>query len=209
MGFFLKKSINLGICKLNLSKSGIGFSFGVKGFRVNKNSRGTQLNIGRKGLYYRKQISSNKKLNQTSMPEIEINEETVLHAPVKKAKKITKTPQQEYFEFALAMFTLCLIISFVLLFVKFVVGFILAIITFCLRQIVINKNRDKYEVYLKNPEPQLYYLGKMPSQIKELEEQAQINNIEIKKQEVQRRNENKYKEYNYSHERLKGSENEQ
>lgn len=42
MGFRFRKSINLGGgFKVNLSKSGIGYSWGTKGYRVTKTSRGT------------------------------------------------------------------------------------------------------------------------------------------------------------------------
>ena len=41
MGFRYKKSINLGGgIKINLSKSGIGYSWGVKGFRITKTASG-------------------------------------------------------------------------------------------------------------------------------------------------------------------------
>ena len=41
MGFNFRKSFNLGkYFKINLSKSGIGFSFGVPGFRVTKTANG-------------------------------------------------------------------------------------------------------------------------------------------------------------------------
>lgn len=42
MGFRFRKSINLGGgFKINISKSGIGYSWGVKGYRVTKTARGT------------------------------------------------------------------------------------------------------------------------------------------------------------------------
>ena len=71
MGFFLRKRIKLskGV-SLNLSKSGIGISYGVKGFRIAQKPNGqTQLNAGRYGLYYRKNL--NTKDNQG---KIELNE---------------------------------------------------------------------------------------------------------------------------------------
>jgi S-DNA-T family DNA segregation ATPase FtsK/SpoIIIE len=58
MGFFLRKSIKFGPFRINLSKSGIGVSGGVKGARISARPRGGQLNLGRKGLYYRKQLST-------------------------------------------------------------------------------------------------------------------------------------------------------
>ena len=41
MGFRFRKSVNLGGFRINLSKSGIGYSVGVKGFRVTKTARNT------------------------------------------------------------------------------------------------------------------------------------------------------------------------
>ena len=42
MGFRYRKSINLGGgFRINISKSGIGYSWGVKGYRVTKTVKGT------------------------------------------------------------------------------------------------------------------------------------------------------------------------
>lgn len=57
MGFFFRKSIRLGKnLRINLSKSGPGISFGTRGFRISRNRRGTQLNAGLGGIYYRKSL---------------------------------------------------------------------------------------------------------------------------------------------------------
>jgi len=40
MGFRFRKSINIGPLRINLSKSGVGFSLGVKGFRVSRSAKG-------------------------------------------------------------------------------------------------------------------------------------------------------------------------
>lgn len=60
MGFSFRKSINLGFIKLNLTKSGVGISTGVKGFRISANKKGVNLHTGRKGFYYRKHFGYNK-----------------------------------------------------------------------------------------------------------------------------------------------------
>lgn len=62
MGFMLRKSIKLGKhTKLNISKSGLGISTGVKGARVGINAKGkAYVSGGKDGIYYRKQLSSNK-----------------------------------------------------------------------------------------------------------------------------------------------------
>ena len=58
MGIYLKKTFKFGPFNVNLSKSGIGFSAGVKGARISKGPRGTFVNIGKNGVYYRKSLTS-------------------------------------------------------------------------------------------------------------------------------------------------------
>ena len=42
MGFMIRKSINLGGgFRINISKSGVGYSWGVPGYRITKTARGT------------------------------------------------------------------------------------------------------------------------------------------------------------------------
>ncbi len=40
MGFYYRKSVNLGPFRVNLSKSGVGYSVGGRGFRVGTTPRG-------------------------------------------------------------------------------------------------------------------------------------------------------------------------
>lgn len=56
MGWYLRKSLRLGPVRFNLSKSGIGTSVGVKGFRVGTGPRGSYLHGGRGGLYFRERL---------------------------------------------------------------------------------------------------------------------------------------------------------
>ena len=65
MGFYIRKSKSIGPFRVNLSKSGIGVSAGVKGARISKGPRGTTVHAGRNGIYYRKTVS-NKKSSSTS-----------------------------------------------------------------------------------------------------------------------------------------------
>ena len=56
MGWSYRKSVNLGPFRVNLSKEGLGYSVGVKDFRVGVNSRGRRyesVTIPRTGLSYR------------------------------------------------------------------------------------------------------------------------------------------------------------
>ena len=53
MGFYIRKAVSVGPFRFNLSKSGVGLSVGVKGFRVGSGPRGNYVHMGRYGLYYR------------------------------------------------------------------------------------------------------------------------------------------------------------
>lgn len=69
MGFRFRKSINLGPARINLSKSGVGYSFGGKGFRVTKKATGgtrTTASIPGTGFSYVKESGrKSKKSSQT------------------------------------------------------------------------------------------------------------------------------------------------
>jgi hypothetical protein len=56
MGFYIRKGIKLGPLRLNLSRSGLGMSVGVKGARVGVGPRGSYVHLGRGGLYYRQSL---------------------------------------------------------------------------------------------------------------------------------------------------------
>jgi len=58
MGFYIRKSVRVGPLRFNLSKSGIGVSTGIRGFRVGSGPRGNYIHMGRGGFYYRQTLSS-------------------------------------------------------------------------------------------------------------------------------------------------------
>lgn len=63
MGLNFRKSINLGGLRINISKSGIGISGGVKGARITKSANGktsVHLSVPGTGISYDKVISSDK-----------------------------------------------------------------------------------------------------------------------------------------------------
>lgn len=60
MGIYFRKSIKVGPFRINLSKSGVGVSTGVKGARVSVNKKGVTVNAGAKGIYYRKSFGFKK-----------------------------------------------------------------------------------------------------------------------------------------------------
>ncbi len=52
VGFYVRKSLKAGPFRFNLSKSGVGVSVGVPGFRVGTGPRGNYVRTGRHGVYY-------------------------------------------------------------------------------------------------------------------------------------------------------------
>lgn len=56
MGWSFRKSTSFGPFRLNFSKSGVGLSVGVKGARISVSRRGTYVNLGAGGIYYRQKI---------------------------------------------------------------------------------------------------------------------------------------------------------
>ncbi len=56
MGLYLRKAFTFGPLRLNLSKSGVGVSAGIKGFRIGTGPRGAYLHAGRHGLYLREPL---------------------------------------------------------------------------------------------------------------------------------------------------------
>ena len=61
MSFYIRKSLKVGPLRFNLSKSGIGVSAGITGFRIGTGPRGNYVHMGRNGLYYRKTLPSSTK----------------------------------------------------------------------------------------------------------------------------------------------------
>src|ERR1017187_4632466 len=56
MGWSFRRSANFGSFRINLSKSGVGYSVGTRGFRVGQDSRGRRyqaVSIPRTGIYRR------------------------------------------------------------------------------------------------------------------------------------------------------------
>lgn len=64
MGFYIRKSLRVGPLRFNLSKSGVGVSAGIPGFRVGMGPRGNYIHAGRGGIYYRATIPSSRTRSQ-------------------------------------------------------------------------------------------------------------------------------------------------
>jgi hypothetical protein len=61
VGFYVRKSVKAGPFRFNLSKSGIGISAGVPGFRIGTGPRGNYIHMGRNGIYYRASLNASGK----------------------------------------------------------------------------------------------------------------------------------------------------
>lgn len=58
MGWYLRKSVKFGPLRVNFSKSGIGYSLGIKGARIGTGPRGPYIAGGRYGVYYRQSLNT-------------------------------------------------------------------------------------------------------------------------------------------------------
>lgn len=63
MGFYFRRGFGFGPFRINLSKSGIGESVGVRGFRIGRTPKGKEyVRAGMGGLYYYKTLPSSSGL---------------------------------------------------------------------------------------------------------------------------------------------------
>jgi len=76
VGFYIRKGFNFGPLRLNLSRSGLGASFGVKGARIGIGPRGSYVHVGRGGLYYRQSLGGSASSGRAPRPPM--TEATVL-----------------------------------------------------------------------------------------------------------------------------------
>lgn len=101
MGIRFRKSINLGKgFKASLSKSGVGFSWGFKGFRITKTAKGairTTASLPGTGLSYSKEFSLGKKKkkgkNEAETTENQTNEAAVNEEGAVQEEAVQETPK--------------------------------------------------------------------------------------------------------------------
>jgi hypothetical protein len=77
MSFYLRKSLRAGPFRMNLSKSGVGVSVGVPGFRVGAGPRGNYVHMGSHGVYYRASLPSARRNSHARRPP-----SPIAHPPV-------------------------------------------------------------------------------------------------------------------------------
>src|SRR5580658_5630624 len=71
MGWSLRRSINLGPLRINLSRSGFGYSVGGRGFRVGQDARGRRyrsISIPKTGIYRRDYFAGSTTQTPTISP---------------------------------------------------------------------------------------------------------------------------------------------
>lgn len=88
MGFYLRKGFNFGPLRLNLSRSGLGASFGVKGARIGIGPKGSYIHMGRGGLYYRQSLTPGRPHYVPSTPQPAPLQPT----PTNNAQEIKSSP---------------------------------------------------------------------------------------------------------------------
>ena len=146
MGLFFKKSKNFGLFKLNMSKSGIGVSLGVKGLRLSAGPRGVYLNASKDGIYYRKKLNkkSRKEKQQEECAPIETCE-----PELEEVRVICINSEQNRYNNIMLITIICGVIGVIILFCKPLYGFLIIAGCITTNRILKNKNPEKYEVYKK------------------------------------------------------------
>ena len=96
MGIRFRKSINLGPLRINISKSGIGYSFGVKGARVTKTATGRKratLSVPGTGLSYVKDFTKEADEKKKEQADLRYKAESYINT-FEKALKDEKMSAQ-------------------------------------------------------------------------------------------------------------------
>jgi hypothetical protein len=97
MGWSYRKSFGSGPFRVNFSKSGITYSVGVKGARVNVGPRGTYVNLSSHGITYRKKIAAagfpahDEQI--PALPEVDQDGQTIASAAI---GQLTDTDSREF-----------------------------------------------------------------------------------------------------------------
>lgn len=88
MPFYIRRSKSFGPLRINLSRSGIGASLGVKGARIGTGPKGSYVHVGRGGVYYRQRIGGRRQSAGRSAPRADTsqqpNEAWITTAPVEE-----------------------------------------------------------------------------------------------------------------------------
>lgn len=81
MPLYLRKSVNFGPFRVNLSTRGVGVSAGVRGFRIGTGPRGHYVHAGLGGVYYRANLGGRRGRRSPVQPPPTVEPATLLDAP--------------------------------------------------------------------------------------------------------------------------------
>lgn len=97
MGWSYRKSFGSGPFRVNFSKSGISYSVGVKGARINVGPRGTYVNLSAHGISYRRKVSGTAVLSPDFMPQpVPFTVEEVHNIASADIGQLTDTDSKEF-----------------------------------------------------------------------------------------------------------------
>jgi len=71
MALSFRKSFGNSLFRVNISKSGLSYSTGIKGARINTGPRGTYVTFSAYGIQYRKKIAPST-VSPTSSPQVQL-----------------------------------------------------------------------------------------------------------------------------------------
>jgi hypothetical protein len=91
MGFYIRKGFNFGPLRLNLSRSGLGASFGVTGARIGVGPKGSYIHLGRGGLYYRQSLGTFPRTPSPSAPATPVHQRINPDSSEQGLKEIAST----------------------------------------------------------------------------------------------------------------------
>jgi len=77
VGWFFRRSVKVGPLRINFSKSGIGYSFGMRGLRVGRGPRGPYVSGGRYGFYFRQSLKKPDSEGAQHSPRLPISTSTL------------------------------------------------------------------------------------------------------------------------------------
>jgi hypothetical protein len=93
MGFYIRKSVKAGPFRFNMSKSGLGVSAGIPGFRVGTGPRGNYVSIGGQGIYYRTTLAhSTSPVSSPALPPLDYRPSDVVMEDVTGATSMSLAP---------------------------------------------------------------------------------------------------------------------
>ncbi|MCS6990510.1 MAG: DUF4236 domain-containing protein [Chitinophagales bacterium] len=99
MPLYIRKSIAIGPLRINFSKSGIGLSVGVRGFRIGTGPRGHYVHMGMGGVYYRQTLGRRqRRLARSATPQGPSQQEMVWPLPRESPAMTTVQPKSREYE---------------------------------------------------------------------------------------------------------------